>query len=70
MSGAISFRDQSKNRTLTVRDAGRLGGLAVLHKYGRSHFVQIGGEGQKTMRCRYPNMASIWGRRGGRPRKS
>ena len=53
----------------TVREAGRRGGLAVLRKYGRRFFVETGRKGQAAMRERYPNMASEWGKKGGRPRK-
>ena len=54
---------------LSVDEAGKLGGLAVLSKQGRIHFVEIGRKGQRAMRARYPNMASVWGKRGGRPKK-
>jgi hypothetical protein len=55
---------------LNVQEAGRLGGLAVLRKRGRAFFAEIGKSGQKAMRRKYPNMASVWGKLGGRPRKS
>ena len=55
---------------LTVREAGRRGGLALLAKRGKSHFVEIGKKGQETLRKRYPGMASEWGKKGGRPRKN
>jgi len=56
--------------TITVEEAGRKGGLAVLRNRGRQFFVEIGREGQLAMRRKYPkNMASEWGKRGGRPRK-
>jgi hypothetical protein len=54
---------------LGVDEAGKLGGLTVLAKKGRIHFVEIGKKGQRVMRARYPNMASVWGKRGGRPKK-
>jgi general stress protein YciG len=53
----------------TVQEAGRLGGLKLLHNRGRTHFVEIGKTGQRAMRRKYPGMASEWGKRGGRPRK-
>jgi hypothetical protein len=53
----------------TVKEAGRLGGLKLLHVHGRKHFVEIGRTGQRAMRHKYPDMASVWGRLGGRPKK-
>lgn len=40
-------KDTAPRRTgdLTVREAGRLGGEAVLEKYGRDFYAQIGGKG-------------------------
>jgi general stress protein YciG len=54
---------------MTVIEAGRKGGLTVLRRYGRQFFVQIGTKGYETMRANYPNMASTWGKKGGRPKK-
>jgi len=54
---------------LTVRQAGRRGGLAVLRKHGREFYVWIGKKGQRTTRAKYPDMAHEWGKLGGRPRK-
>lgn len=54
---------------VTVTTAGRRGGLAVLHKYGKAFYSSIGEKGQKDVREKYPGMASEWGKRGGRPRK-
>lgn len=31
--------------------------------------MEIGRKGQQTMRDKYANMASEWGKKGGRPRK-
>jgi len=59
----ISFKN------LSVREAGRRGGLSVLAKHGHKHFSKIGKQGQKALRERYPDMASEWGKQGGRPRK-
>jgi general stress protein YciG len=55
---------------VTVNEAGRRGGLAVLRNRGHDFYVDIGRRGQKVMRARYPNMAREWGKKGGRPRKS
>ena len=54
---------------LTVREAGRKGGLAVLKNRGRQFFIEIGVKGQIVMRKKYPHMASEWGKLGGRPKK-
>jgi hypothetical protein len=54
---------------LNVREAGRLGGLALLKKKGLAHFAHIGRLGQLAMRQKHAGMASAWGRKGGRPRK-
>lgn len=54
---------------ISVNEAGKRGGYVVLEKYGRGFFVRIGKRGQEIMRGRYPNSASEWGKRGGRPNK-
>jgi len=69
MSRDISFYDESRSQPPTVREAGQLGGLAVLKKWGRAYFREIGKIGQIAMRKKHPNMASEWGRKGGRPKK-
>ena len=53
----------------TVQEAGRMGGLKLLSDRGRAHFAKIGRRGQSAMRRKYPDMASEWGKKGGRPRK-
>lgn len=59
----------SVGEDITVREAGRLGGLTVLRNHGREFYAEIGRQGQKVMRERYPGMARQWGKMGGRPRK-
>ena len=54
---------------MTIKEAGRKGGLALLSKRGKKHFAEIGKKGQEAIRKRYPGMASTWGKKGGRPRK-
>jgi len=54
---------------MTVREAGKKGGLSCLHNRGREFFSEIGRTGQRAMRRKYPGMAGKWGKRGGRPRK-
>ena len=56
--------------TISVNEAGKKGGLALLAKRGNKHFAEIGKKGQDTLRKRYPGMASEWGKKGGRPRKN
>ena len=48
---------------ITVSEAGRKGGLALLRKRGREHFAEIGKKGQEVMKERYPGMASSWGKK-------
>ena len=55
---------------LTIKEAGKKGGLALLSKRGTKHFVEVGRKGQEIMKKRYPGMASTWGKKGGRPRKN
>jgi len=57
-------------KTVTVKEAGRRGGLALLSKRGKKHFAEIGKKGQEIMNKRYPGVASTWGKKGGRPRKN
>ena len=57
-------------KSITVAEAGRRGGLALLGKRGTKHFAEIGRKGQAVMKKRYPGMASTWGKKGGRPRKN
>jgi hypothetical protein len=55
---------------ITVQTAGRRGGISLLNKMGHAHFSEIGKKGQKTLREKYPGQASVWGKKGGRPRKN
>ena len=55
--------------SITVNEAGRRGGVTVFRDRGCQFFVEIGKKGQRVMRARYPNMASQWGKLGGRPKK-
>jgi general stress protein YciG len=56
-------------KSISVVEAGRRGGLTVLRLRGNEFFSEIGKKGQAETRERYPGMASEWGKRGGRPRK-
>lgn len=53
----------------TTAEAGRRGGLVVLERYGRQFYSEIGRKGQQATRIKYPRMAPIWGKMGGRPKK-
>ena len=55
---------------MTIKEAGRKGGLALLSRRGKKHFAEIGKKGQEVMKKHYPGMASTWGKKGGRPRKN
>lgn len=55
--------------SISVAGAGRKGGIRVLNTRGRDFYVEIGKKGQQAMRKKYPDMASQWGKKGGRPRK-
>jgi hypothetical protein len=55
--------------SISVREAGKRGGLALLYKRGNKHFSEIGKKGKEELNRLYPGMASAWGKKGGRPRK-
>jgi general stress protein YciG len=55
--------------SISVSEAGRRGGLAVLRNRGRSFYSEIGKKGQLVMREKYPGVAHEWGKLGGRPCK-
>lgn len=59
----------SDSVAMTVREAGRRGGLSCLRNQGRRFFVEIGKKGQFEMRRKHPNMAGKWGKMGGRPKR-
>jgi len=56
--------------SITAREAGRLGGLETLRRYGRHHFVTAGHLGQQVIARLYAaEDRRRWGSMGGRPRK-
>ena len=56
--------------SITVSDAGRLGGLETLRRHGRQHFVAAGRRGQEVMAHHYTaEDRRRWGSLGGRPKK-
>jgi len=62
--------EEATEKTTTVGEAGRKGGLSLLSRRGTKHFAEIGKKGQETVKRLYPGMASTWGKKGGRPRKN
>lgn len=62
--------DQSGKTSITVKEAGRLGGLETLRRHGRQHFIGAGYHGQKVVAGRYTTEdRRHWGSLGGRPRR-
>lgn len=59
-----------QKETITVCEAGRLGGLETLRRYGRCHFVTAGRLGQRSMAGLHTaDDRRRWGAMGGRPKK-
>jgi len=57
-------------RSITVSEAGRLGGLETLRRHGRQHFVTAGRRGQEVIAHHYTTRdRRHWGSLGGRPRR-
>ena len=55
---------------ITVREAGRRGGLITLSRYGVTHFREAGRKGQVSLAAKTSSdQRQQWGRLGGRPRK-
>ena len=54
---------------ISVREAGRRGGLANLDKFGSEYFVRIGRLGGLRTKALHSDHYSEWGRMGGRPKK-
>lgn len=58
------------NNSITVSEAGRLGGLETLRRHGRQHFVTAGRLGQQVIAQHYTTEdRRYWGNLGGRPRR-
>jgi hypothetical protein len=56
--------------SITVHEAGRLGGLETLRRHGRQHFVAAGRCGQEVIAQYYTREdRRHWGSLGGRPRR-
>lgn len=54
---------------ISVREAGRRGGLANLQKFGSQYFVRIGKLGGLRTKALHGHRYAEWGKRGGRPKK-
>jgi hypothetical protein len=55
---------------LTVSEAGRLGGLSTLSRYGLDHYRKAGRKGQSALNARFGKTQRVlWGSKGGRPKK-
>jgi len=54
---------------ISVKEAGRRGGLANLSKFGSIYFVRIGRLGGLRTKALYGDRYSEWGKLGGRPRR-
>ncbi len=62
--------NRDKRLSLTVREAGRRGGLKTLREYGLAHYRSAGKRGAATLLLRYSrDQLAAWGKKGGRPRK-
>ncbi len=59
-----------KTGELTCREAGHIGGLTTLERYGLAHYRKAGRKGQAKL-AGWCNSAqrSSWGSLGGRPKK-
>ena len=54
---------------ITVKEAGRRGGIATRDRRGVEFLRQIAKKGGETTKIRYGHLFSEFGRRGGRPRR-
>lgn len=60
--------DRRERGNITVKEAGRLGGLKTLERHGHEHFVSAGRCGQRVTSDRYTkDDRQKWGALGGRP---
>lgn len=56
---------------LSCREAGLLGGLTTLGRYGVEHYREAGRKGQAKIATKYSSVdRRRWGQRGGRPAKA
>lgn len=63
-------REPNAKTRLSVVEAGRVGGLTTLTRYGVAHYKTAGKKGQARTAAKYSSAdRRLWGQRGGRPRK-
>lgn len=63
-------REKSPAYGLTVREAGRLGGLTTLARHGIIHYKDAGKKGQAVLSAMCTSeQRRFWGSMGGRPKK-
>jgi len=64
------MRTEWQTGELTVREAGRIGGLTTLARHGLAHYREAGRKGQAELakRCG-PVQRRRWGAMGGRPKR-
>lgn len=64
------MRTKSGTGELTVREAGRLGGLTTLARHGLVHYREAGRKGQSKLAGRSGSaQRRCWGAMGGRPKR-
>jgi hypothetical protein len=62
--------ERQQTLSLTVREAGAVGGRATYVKYGKEHFQEVGKRGQAVLSAKITSeQRRSWGALGGRPRK-
>ena len=62
--------DVELTMSMSVREAGKKGGLSTKNRHGLSFLRQIGQKGGCTTAECHKDMLSYWGKMGGRPRKT
>jgi len=68
--GNAKHATSCQTRELTVREAGRLGGLSTLTRYGVDHYRKAGRKGQAKLNAQFGKaQRALWGSLGGRPKK-
>jgi len=61
---------ENLDESISVKTAGRKGGLTTLNRHGRKHFIQAGKKGQKIIKSKYTQYdRRRWGALGGRPQR-